>query len=214
MRIKRGHANGCCLRCLCTTIVCASELNVLLVYPACSKIKFYASKADCRTSARSLFPSARTLLSLRSARGWKELRFQLKHWYVASLILHISITEITAQLLSSSYSVAYLIFIRRRHDYIFLCRLTSRKGELVSLNGSRFSHYFIFIPLSDNKQSNVSMKTVLRILLHQNTVCGTERQTNVIINNKCTFCMFRSELPCHAKMQTGLCKVLSAKKEK
>ncbi len=38
---------------------------LLLVYPACSKLKYYASEdADCRTSARSLFPSARTTLSL------------------------------------------------------------------------------------------------------------------------------------------------------
>ncbi len=45
-------------------------------------------------------------LSLRllcTASGWKELRFQLKHRYVASLILHASIAEITAQLLSLSY---------------------------------------------------------------------------------------------------------------
>ncbi len=54
------------------------------------------------------------------------------------------------------------------------------------LNGSRFSHYFISILLSDNRNSqtyNMIMKTVLmRIELHQNTVCGTERQINVIIN--------------------------------
>ncbi len=29
---------------------------------------------------------------------------------------------------------------------------------------------------------------------------NTERETNVIINNICTFCMFRSELPCRAKL--------------
>ncbi len=56
------------------------------------------------------------------------------------------------------------------------------------LNGSRFSHYFISILLSDNRNSQtynamMIMKTVLmRIELHQNTVCGTERQINVIIN--------------------------------
>ncbi len=134
-----------------TTTVCVSELNVLLVYPACSKWKYYASEADCCTSAKSLFPSAHTHLSLSlslnsifnfsiqfkcallawqklyiciakaiaaglltntlslslrllcTASGWKELRFQLKHRYVASLILHASIAEITAQLLSLSY---------------------------------------------------------------------------------------------------------------
>ncbi len=29
---------------------------------------------------------------------------------------------------------------------------------------------------------------------------NTQRETNVIINNICTFCMFRSELPCRAKL--------------
>ncbi len=37
------------------TTVCMFELNMLLVYPACSKLKYYASEdADCRESARSL----------------------------------------------------------------------------------------------------------------------------------------------------------------
>ncbi len=35
--------------------------------------------------------------------SWKELRFQLKHRYIASLILHTSIAEIIAQLLSLTY---------------------------------------------------------------------------------------------------------------
>ncbi len=64
MRIKRGHAKGCGLWCLFPRQPSVSELNVLLVYPACSKLKYYASEADCRASARSLFPSARTPLSL------------------------------------------------------------------------------------------------------------------------------------------------------
>ncbi len=139
----------------------------------------------CHASVRSCSPSARTPLSLAlsasalfsahtslslslslslalrllSARQREEQRFNsVKHrYYVASLILHASIAEITAQLLSLSY--VYLIssddgaIIR-----IFLCRLTSWKGELVmypSLNGSRFSHYFIFIPLSDNRNSKI-----------------------------------------------------------
>ncbi len=46
------------------TTVSVSELNVLLVYPACSKLKYYASEADYLESARSLFPSVRTHLSL------------------------------------------------------------------------------------------------------------------------------------------------------
>ncbi len=55
------------------------------------------------------------------------------------------------------------------------------------------------------------------IELHQNTVAyvGTERETNVIINNKCTFCIFRRRAALCAKMYTGLCsKLLRAKKEK
>ncbi len=41
-----------------TTTVCMSELNVLLVYPACSKWKYCATEADCRV--RSLFHSVHT----------------------------------------------------------------------------------------------------------------------------------------------------------
>ncbi len=47
-----------------TTTVCVSELNMVLVYPTCSKYKYNASEADCRTSARFLFPSVHTSLSL------------------------------------------------------------------------------------------------------------------------------------------------------
>ncbi len=45
---------------------------------------------------------------------------------------------------------------------------------------------------------------------------STERETNLIINNKCTFCMFRrSELPCVQKCkQVCVSTLLSAKKEK
>ncbi len=54
------------------------------------------------------------------------------------------------------------------------------------LNGSRFIHYFIFIPLSDNRNS--------KIYINENSFfrefscikiqyVGTERETNAIINN-------------------------------
>ncbi len=104
----------------------------------------------CRASARSCSPSTRahTSLSLRllcSARAhislslslalrllsaWQreEQRFNsVKHrYYVASLILHESIAEITAQLLSLSY-----VYLISSDDgaiiMIFLCRLTSWK---------------------------------------------------------------------------------------
>ncbi len=71
-------------------------------------------------------------LRLLSARQREEQRFNsVKHrYYVASLILHESIAEITAQLLSLSY-----VYLISSDDgaiiMIFLCRLTSWKGELV-----------------------------------------------------------------------------------
>ncbi len=85
----------------------------------------------------SLPARAHTSLSLRlfsfcTARGREEQRFNsVKHrYYVASLILHASIAEITAQLLSLSY-----VYLISSDDgaiiIIFLCRLTSWKGELV-----------------------------------------------------------------------------------
>ncbi len=81
-----------------TTTICVSELYVLLVYPACSKLKYNASEADCRARARSLFPSTHT----PHVRGGEEQHF-VKHRYVASLILHVSIAEIPAQPLPLSY---------------------------------------------------------------------------------------------------------------
>ncbi len=82
----------------------------------------------------SLFPSAHTSLSLLSLslgicsvsvqRAAESSCALLNHRYVASLIFHASIAEITAQLLSLSM-FSLFDFIRRRHDYKsgFLCRL-------------------------------------------------------------------------------------------
>ncbi len=116
-----------------------------------------------------------------------------------------------------------------------LCRLTSWKGELCSLNGSRFSHYFIFILLSavaaprGGKGGTASPKFWGRILvLFENSFIenlaaskyssyvGTERQTNLIINNKCTFaCSEEVSCPVVQKCkQVCVSKLLSAKKEK
>ncbi len=108
MRMKCGHENGVYYHDNRLRL----RVEVLLVYPACSKYKYYASEADCRTSARSLFPSARTPLSLSlslsaSALYSERLKgaaLSVKHrYYVASLILHAGIAEIAAQLLSLSY---------------------------------------------------------------------------------------------------------------
>ncbi len=94
----------------------------------------------CRPSARSCFPSARThtplslslsslsLHLLCSVRGGEGDALSVKHrYYVASLILHASIAEITAQLLSLSY--VYLIHQTMARLSGFLCRLTSWKGR-------------------------------------------------------------------------------------
>ncbi len=112
-------------------------------YPFKKVPKPYLVSENCRHfRARSFCPSVHTPLSLRllsfcSARGREEQRFNSvkQQYYVASLILHdASIDEITAKLLSLSY--VYLSLLR-------------------SLNGSRFSHNFIFIPLSDNRNSKI-----------------------------------------------------------
>ncbi len=150
-------------RSLCVCSVQRAHLSLFLC--VCSVQRAHTSlslslRLLCSARAHlSLSLSLSLALRLLSTRQREEQRFNsVKHrYYVASLILHASIAEITAQLLSLSY--VYLIssddgaIIR-----IFLCRLTSWKGELVmysSLNGSRFSHYFIFIPLSDNRNSKI-----------------------------------------------------------
>ncbi len=115
--------------------------------------------------------------------------------FVTSLILHASIAEITAQLLS--LCVACLILseddsIINQDFFVQINRLEVRAE--CSLNESSFSHYFIFILFSDNRNrkkyqwkqfywefSRIKMQYV-----------GTERQTNVIINNNYTFVLFRS----------------------
>ncbi len=85
----------------------------------------------CCMSARSCFPSARehNSLSLCASALFSERRrgaaLSVKHrYYVASLILHASIAEITAQLgvFDLHQTTAWLSG--------FLCRLTSWKGKL------------------------------------------------------------------------------------
>ncbi len=89
-----------------------------------------ARTQDLALPARAHTPLSLSLsLSLLSARQREEQRFNsVKHrYYVASLILHASIAEITAQLLSLSY-----VYLISSDDgaiiMIFLCRLTSWKG--------------------------------------------------------------------------------------
>ncbi len=183
---------------LCVCSVQRAHLSLSLSLCVCSVQRAHTSLSFSLSLSLSL-----RLLSARQREGQ---RFNsVKHrYYVASLILHASIAEITAQLLSLSY--VYLIssddgaIIRT-----FLCRLTSWKGELVmysSLNRSRFSHYFIFIPLSDNRNSKIYQwkQFYWEYSFIKIQYVGTERQTNVIINNKCTFCIFRRRAALCAKM--------------
>ncbi len=120
-----------------TSLSLSLSLRLLCSARAHLSLSLFLSLSLCVCSARahlSLFLS----LSLRllSARQREEQRFNsVKHrYYVASLILHASIAEITAQLLSLSY--VYLIssddgaIIR-----IVLCRLTSWKGAGYVLMG-------------------------------------------------------------------------------
>ncbi len=103
----------------------------------------------------------------------------------------------------------------------FLCRLTSWKRELVSepnLAGSRFSHYFIFIPLSDNRnQLNISMKTIYwEFSCIKIQYVGTEREKKcILINNKYILHVQKKSCPVLQKCkQVCVSKLFSAKKEK
>ncbi len=90
-------------------LVLLRELDVLLSHRARTSLSFCAS---------ALFSEHRRGAAL-----------SVKHrYYVASLILHASIVEITAQLLSLSCIWFHQTTVRLSG---FLCRLTSWKGELV-----------------------------------------------------------------------------------
>ncbi len=94
-------------------------------------------------------------------------------YYVASLILHANIAEITAQLLSLSY--VYLI----SSNYGLIIRMFV---QINILEGS--SHYFIFFSLSDNRNSKIYQWKQF----HWEFSCikiqcvGTERKTNVHVD--------------------------------
>ncbi len=183
------------------------SLSLRLLCSARTHLSLSLSLCVCsvQRAHTSLSLSLSLALRLLSARQREEQRFNsVKHrYYVASLILHASIAEITAQLLSLSY-----VYLISSDDgaiiMIFLCRLTSWKGELVmysSLNGSCFSHYFIFIPLSDNRNSKIYQwkQFYWEYSFIKIQYVGTERETNVITNNKCTFCIFRRRAALCAK---------------
>ncbi len=143
------------------------------------------------------------LLSFSLASGRDEQHFNsVKHiYYVASLILHASIAEITAQLLSLSY--VYLISSDDGAIIMIFCADEHLGRESwLCLNGSRFSHYFIFIPLSDNRNSKIYQwkQFYWEFSFIKIQYVGKDRETNVIINNKYTFCIFRRRAALCAKM--------------
>ncbi len=70
-----------------------------------------------------------------------------------------------------------------------------------SLNGSRFSHFFILIVLSDNRNSKIYQwkEFYWEFSCIKIQYVGTERQTDVLINNKYTFACSEEELLCVQK---------------
>ncbi len=68
---------------------------------------------------------------------------------IASLSLHANIEEITAQELSCLIFCVLFNFIRQR------LKLLGRESWLCILKGMCFSHYFIFILLTDKSNSHI-----------------------------------------------------------
>ncbi len=153
----------------------------------------------CRASVRSCFPSKRTHISLSlcvcsvSVQGTAEksstlIQLNTDIMLLASLILNTSIAEITAQLLSLSY--VYLISLNDSAIIRIFVQIKILEGRAgYSHNGSRFSHYFIFIPLSDKLSDNRNSQIYQWKPFHWGFSCikiqylGTENETKAIINN-------------------------------
>ncbi len=128
--------------CVCSvSLPCRAHTSLslslrLLSFPSMSRTHLSLSASAQLLSQRAHTPLSLSLslrlLSFSSAIGREEQRFNsVKHrYYVASLILHASIAEITAQLWSLSY-----VYLISSDDgaiiMIFLCRWTSWKRDLV-----------------------------------------------------------------------------------
>ncbi len=87
-------------------------------------------------------------------------------------------------------------FIRRRHDYklgffVQMNILEGRAGYVVLMGRISVAISYSSRCLTTETIKYTNENSFIENLAASNTVCGTERQTNVIINNKCTFCMFR-----------------------
>ncbi len=107
------------------------SLSAQFLFSACTHLSL---SAQFLFSACTHLSLSLCVCSVSLQRGREEQCFNsVKHrYYVASLILHASIAEIIAQLLSLSY-----VYLISSGDgaiiMIFLCRLTSWKGELVNV---------------------------------------------------------------------------------
>ncbi len=155
----------------------------------------------CRASARSCFPSARIHLSLCASAQFLFSERRKHRYYVASSNFTCKYSW------NHSTAIVFILcvfdFIRRRLDYQIFVQINILEGRafLCSLNGLRFNHYFIFIPLSDNRKSKIYQwkQFYWEFSCIKIQYVGTERETNLIINVH--ICIFRrSELPCPAKM--------------
>ncbi len=95
------------------------------------------------------------LLSFCSACGREEQRFNsVKHRYYVACFFNFTCKYSGNHSTAIVFMLCVFDFIRRWLNYQDFC--VSWKRELISdpsLNGSCFSHYFIFIPLSDNRNS-------------------------------------------------------------
>ncbi len=169
-----------------------SELNVLLVYPACSNENIMHLKRSAARARGLSFPTCAHLsLSVRllcSASGWNELRFQLKH----------RCAEITA-LLSLSYVLILFDFIRRRHDYKSgFFNILEGRASYVALMG-RVSVTISYSSRCLTKYINEN-GFIENLAAQIYSMWHRDREANKC-NNKCTFPMYRrSELPCPVKM--------------
>ncbi len=151
------------------------------------KPSFWESPVLLCASARSCSPArAHTslslcLLSFYSAIGREEQRFNsVKHrFYVASLILHASIAEILCRLHLGRES--------------FLCSLVLMGRVSVTI-----SYSFRCLTTETVKYTNENR--FIENLASSKYSMWVERETNVIINNKCTFCIFRRRAALCAKM--------------
>ncbi len=170
------------------------------------------------------------LLSFCSASGREEQRFNsVKHsllhrYYVASLILHASIAEITAQLLSLSY--VYLIssddgaiirifvqinILEGRAGYVLMDRVSvtiSYSSRCLTTEIVKYTNENSFIENLASSKYSMWHREAHLFVLHLLVL-----QTNVIINVH--FAFSKEELPCVQKCkQVCVSKLLSAKKEK